>query len=84
MSEAKKRKQANQCIATFTRNQYFQLIPAAALSGILVNCGLRPLEDGIYCGHDGSVHEQVGDNTWFTMTWHRMESGRFEIVAYVS
>ena len=43
-----------------------------------------PVTGGIYTGRDGSMHEPVGKNVGFVMTWHKMDSGRYEIVAYVS
>jgi hypothetical protein len=52
------------------------------IDAILIRNGFDGLEEGIYCGRDGRVNEQVGPRTWFSMTWHRMESGRYEIVAY--
>lgn len=49
----------------------------------LLEEGFTGLSDGIYCG-DGRVHEQVGPHTYISLTYHRMESGRYEIVAYLS
>src|ERR1039458_7312714 len=46
--------------------------------------GFTALSDGVYCGEDGRIHEQVGPHTWLSLTWYRMESGRYEIVAYLS
>ena len=51
---------------------------------ILQSNGFNGLEAAIYCGADGASHEQVGPRTYFKMTWHKMESGRYELVAYVS
>jgi hypothetical protein len=33
---------------------------------------------------EGRMHVQVGPEVWFTMTWYRFETGKFEVVAYVS
>lgn len=33
---------------------------------------------------DGRIHAEVGDGKWLSLSWHRMESGRYEIVAYVN
>ena len=46
--------------------------------------GFNTLEPAIYCGRDGSVHEQVGERTWLVMQWHKMETGKYEVNAYVS
>jgi len=62
---------------------YHDGIPAGMIGEWLVEEGFE-MEDAIYCGEDGRVHEQVGSHTWLAMTWHRMESGRYEIVAYLS
>ena len=29
------------------------------------------------------LHVEVGDGKWLSATWHRMESGRYKVVAYV-
>jgi hypothetical protein len=33
---------------------------------------------------DGSHHEEVGEGKWITISWHRFESGRYEVTAYVN
>ena len=63
---------------------YWESIPLANIDSLLTREGFRETEPAIYCGRDGSSHERVGDHTWFTMTWHKMESGRYEVTAYVS
>ena len=64
---------------------YHHAIPNGAIDAILESHGLRPLEEGIYCGRDGRVIEEVGNNVWLTLNWHKMDvSGRYEIVAYLS
>lgn len=64
---------------------YHDGLPIAAIDDILGRHGFNPMEPAIYCGRDGQVHEQVGAFSWMSMTWHKMEeSGRYEIVAYVS
>jgi hypothetical protein len=35
-------------------------------------------------GDEGRLHVQVGPEMWLTMTWYRLGSGRYEIVAYAS
>jgi hypothetical protein len=75
----------NKVITSLTHNTYFDSIPAAPIAAILESFGLLTSElNGIYCGHEGRTLAQVADNAWLHMTWYRMPSGRFEIVAYVS
>ena len=63
---------------------YWECIPLSTMDAMLTHEGFRETEPAIYCGRDGSSHERVGDYTWFTMTWHKMESGRYEVIAHVS
>lgn len=35
-------------------------------------------------GLDGRKHVEIGEGKWLSMSWHRMESGRYEVVAYVN
>lgn len=45
----------------------------------------RETADGIYCGEEGrSQWALVGCRRGVQMTWYRMPSGRYEVVAYVS
>jgi hypothetical protein len=82
--EAKARKQANDALYDLGLI-YHDGLPIQEINWILTRYDdFNPLEDAIYCGRDGQVHEQVGAKTWLTMTWHKMESGRYEIVAYLS
>jgi hypothetical protein len=84
MNERRARQQANEALAALGRT-YHNGLPIAEIDQILTNAGLREMEDGIYCGDNGRTIEQVGDRTWLSLSWHRMEeSRRFEIVAYVS
>lgn len=40
---------------------------------------------GILCGDDGSARFEIaGKNFPLFLTWHKMNSGNYEIVAYVS
>jgi hypothetical protein len=72
-------------------NKMLQLLPIyaeglqlEAMNAVLQEHGFSELEPAIYCGRDGQVHEQVGARTWITFTWHKMEFGRYELVAYLS
>lgn len=42
---------------------------------------LHPVHDGRTCFR---IHEEVGVKVWLTATLYRMESGNWEVVAYVS
>jgi hypothetical protein len=68
-----------------TRNAYFDAIPLPAIAKIFSDNGL-PTDalDGVYTGREGRVSVPVVDGLQFTMTWHKMRSGRYEIVAYLS
>lgn len=63
---------------------YHNGLPLHEIDGILALSGFNRLEEGIYCGREGRINEQVGPKTWFTMSWFKMESGRYEVTAYVS
>lgn len=63
--------------------EYFPQIPIKEIQSILDTFELK-IPDGIYCGHEGESMEEVGSGVWLRMTWYRMPSGKFEIVAYVS
>lgn len=67
--------------------KYFNGLPLEQLFDVLCANNLRVAEDnllGVYCGAEGRVHARVGPQTWFTMTWYKMDSGRYEVLAYVS
>jgi hypothetical protein len=60
-------------------------IPIYEIDCILTANGFRATEAAIWCGRDGHSNDQVGDRTWLSVSWHKMEvTGRYEIVAYVS
>jgi hypothetical protein len=83
--ESHRRRAVNKELWTLTYNRYHDGLPLQAIDEILTCNGFNMLEEAIYCGREGKVHEHVGGNTWFTMTWHKMEvTGRYEVVAYVS
>ena len=79
------------------KTRFFDSIPTREIQDILdkYNLGLNQetrerVMDGIYTGADGKMEEPVSvnqrgeTNAMFVMTWHRMESGRYEIVTYVA
>jgi hypothetical protein len=64
---------------------YHNGLALAEIDAILTAEGFRAMEEAIYCGREGGVHEQVGDRTWLRMSWHKKEeTGRFEVLAYLS
>jgi len=83
VNERSARRAANVALAELSR-KYHNSLPIAEIDGILTANGLRKMEDGIYTGHDGHVHEQIGERSWISFAWHRMGSGRFEVTVYVS
>jgi hypothetical protein len=60
-------------------------MPVREITGVLVGHDLdaEKVRQHIQ-GDEGRLHVQVGSDIYFTMTWKRMESGRYEIVSYVS
>jgi hypothetical protein len=63
---------------------YHESIPLVCLDRVLVDAGFHQTEEAIYCGRDGHSLEQVGERSWLSLSWHKMESGRYEVVAYLS
>jgi len=87
------RSAANVALADFTRNQYFDSLPISEIYDLLKGYGIYWEEsEGIYTGREGRISEDLYDadgqmysNANLVMTWHKMpESGRYEVVAYVS
>ena len=63
---------------------YHVSLPISDIDNILGTYGFDETEPAIYCGRDGRCSQQVGAYTWLHLSWHKMESGRYEVVAYVS
>ncbi len=81
---ARMKRHANSALYDLNHNRYHDSIPVYDVDVILAQYGYNTLEPAIYCGREGQIHEQVDARTWLTMTWYKMESGRYEIVAYLS
>jgi hypothetical protein len=64
--------------------KYWDYIPVYEIDSALVENGFDATEAAIYCGSGGKVDEYVGGNKYLHLNWHKMESGRYEIVAYVN
>lgn len=60
----------------------------AAVDAVVSANGLevdRETSDGIYCGEQGRAQwALVGCRKGVQMTWYKMPSGKYEVVAYVS
>ena len=83
-TERKARKVVNKQLAVIC-SLYHNGLPISMIDAILTAQGFNATEPGIYCGRDGHDHSQVGEKTWLTLNWHKMEvTGRYEITAYVS
>jgi hypothetical protein len=84
--KASEKSKINRELGKLTFNKYFPEIPLRCLATILNSFGLNTnFLDGIYCGRAGETNEEIsGTNVFFRMTWYKMESGRYEIVCYVS
>ena len=51
----------------------------------MVENGFNETEPAIYCGRNGQTLENVGQRTFLSLSWHKMDvTGRYEVVAYVS
>jgi len=84
--ESKMRRKASAELAKFLDQTYFESIPVAQIAHLLEEFGFNQEGQlsGIYTGREGSAHEQVGPNTWLRLTWYQMESGRMEVLGYLS
>lgn len=87
------RRQANAAVVRDTNRvnaalhafgNYHDWVPLDAVSTELTDAGFDALEPMILCGREGNIHQNVGRNRWLSLTWYKMESGRYEVVAYVS
>jgi hypothetical protein len=81
--ERKARQRANNILQGVSR-RYHDGLALDEISSALTANGFNDLEPAIYCGRDGSIHEQVGERTWISMQWHKMESGSYEVNTYLS
>lgn len=90
MRDAEKRKRArmlkrvNDALWKLGHNVYHDSVPLGLVDEALSHADFDPLPAMILCGRSGRLHEPVGHNRWLTLEWYKMESGRYEVVAYVS
>ena len=59
-------------------------VPLDTVNELLTHYGFNSLDAMLLCGREGRLHESVGRNRWLALSWYRYESGRYEVVAYVS
>lgn len=64
--------------------RYHDGIPVHEIDAILVANNFDETEPAIYCGRVGRALIPVGQKAWLALSWYKMESGRYEIVAYIS
>jgi hypothetical protein len=58
---------------------YHDYLPFDQIDQILLSHGFNALEEtGI------KLHEEIGEGLWLSASFYRMESGRWEVVAYVN
>jgi hypothetical protein len=83
------RKSANDYLWDVGR-QYHDHVPLAAIVAQLAELGIAvPESECILCGRDSRAtfaleFEGREPNSMLVLMWHRMESGRYEITAYLS
>lgn len=82
--EAKARRKANVKLAEIG-TRYHDGLALDEINNVLTEAGFDTLESAIYCGREGHSSEQVGNSTYLSLTWHKMEvSGRYEVTVYLS
>jgi hypothetical protein len=60
-------------------------LPIAEIDAALAANGFEETEPAIYCGRDGNCSPmRVGTYTYLSLSWHKYDSGRYEVVAYVN
>jgi hypothetical protein len=74
----------NKVLGEMNHNQYHDSVPLDRVNDALRAHGFDELEPMILCGREGTLHQSVGRSRWLSLTWYKMESGRYEVVAYVS
>jgi hypothetical protein len=82
--ESRQRSRVNADLFTLC-STYHDGLPIGQLDEILKLHGFNEMEPGIYCGREGRVNERVGERSFLSFSWYKMEvTGRYEVVAYVS
>lgn len=64
---------------------YHDFLPVSKIDTILESHGLNQTALWIPSSNGGMrVHDEVGQGLWLSVTAYRMDSGRWEVVAYVN
>lgn len=80
----KEKNELNKGLTLLCRNRHFKFLPIREIEFILDSKGLKGNTEGIYCGREGRVTELVAENSNLVFSWYQMESGRYEVLAYIS
>jgi DNA-binding ferritin-like protein len=83
--ERSRRNKVNDALTKMSK-VYHRHLPIQEIRDLLEANGFDTSElEGIYTGRDGKSHDKVGEHTYLSLSWHKMEeSGNWEITAYVS
>jgi len=83
--ERSRRNKVNDALTKMSRT-YHKHLPIQEIRDLLEANGFDTSElEGIYTGRDGKSHDKVGDHSYLSLSWHKMEgSGNWEVTAYVS
>lgn len=92
MTTKRDRKEINRCTRRLNvelakiGKEHYDHLPIVRISNLVEEWGFSADElEGIYCGHEGRVHQSIGDGKFIVITWARVgDRNRFEIVSYVS
>ena len=64
---------------------YHDALPFPQINSTLERHGLPLMEEAIgEAVNKDSIHFNLLEDKWLHITFHRMESGRFEVVAYIN
>jgi len=81
---------ANKKLNNLLTNKYFNSVPLTEIFEIIKTEGIIPLQEdnteweGLICGSEGRMTIPTNFvNIHFTLTWYRMVSGRFEVLAFL-
>jgi hypothetical protein len=90
------RKQLNKAVFAILKPTYFESIPLGAIFDVMKDWGFVVVQEdgtpwsGFLCGEEGQANfrfnhgEELVDNSMLVLTWHKMQSGRYEVCGYIS
>jgi hypothetical protein len=65
--------------------EYHKHLPVHALDYILTSHGFNPTSVWTFQpGGEVRIHEEVGEGKWLSVAAHKMDSGLWEVTAYVN